>query len=120
VLLEKLALDPDPVVIGNLLRNPRLREVEVVRIAALRNVPTSTLEEIARVERWATRLLVRTALARNPNCPVALAIRLIGGLPLGVLKTLRSDPGLPDETMRQVEVEIDRRGATALETSDRS
>jgi hypothetical protein len=109
VMLEKLALDPDPLVVANLLRNPRLRESEVVRIAALRTVPASTLETIAATERWSTRLAVRTALARNPHCPVALAIRLIGALPLATLRTLQSDPGLPDATMSQIETELDRR-----------
>ncbi len=111
VLLEKLALDPDPIVIANLLRNPRLRESEVVRIAALRTVPTSTLEEIAAAPRWASRLPVRTALARNPNCPVVLALRLIGGLPLSALKALRTDPGLPEETMAHVASELVRRAS---------
>lgn len=114
LMLEKLALDPDPTVIANLLRNPRLRESEVVRIAALRIVPPSTLEEIAAAERWSSRLAVRTALARNPNCPVVLAIRLIGGLPLSALKALRSDPGLPDATMRHVDAELARRADSAV------
>lgn len=111
VMLEKLALDPDPLVVANLLRNPRLREGEVVRIAALRTVPASTLEAIAAAERWSTRLAVRTALARNPHCPVALAMRLIGMLPLATLRTLRSDPGLPEATMGQIDAELDRRRA---------
>jgi hypothetical protein len=114
LMLEKLALDPDPTVIANLLRNPRLRESEIVRIAALRTVPPSTLEEIAAAERWSNRLAVRTALARNPNCPVVLAIRLIGGLPLSALKALRTDPGLPDETMSHVDAELVRRADSVV------
>jgi hypothetical protein len=48
LLLEKLARDPDPIVIANLLANPRTTENDVVRIAALRPVAPSTLLEIAR------------------------------------------------------------------------
>jgi hypothetical protein len=109
LLLEKLALDPDPQVIANLLRNPRLREAEVVRIAALRTVPTSTLIEVARAPRWSKRTHVRVALARNPNCPLDVALQALGTLPLPELREMRGDPGLPDETRRQVLAEIERR-----------
>lgn len=110
-LLEKLALDPDATVIANLLRNPRLCERDVVRIAALRPVPPSTLEEVARSARWSTRPRVRVALVRNPHCPVALAMKLIGRLPLADLREMRRDPDLPAETRSQIESELARRAS---------
>jgi len=108
-LLDKLALDPDPLVIANLLRNPRLCERDVVRIAALRPVPPSTLEEVARSPRWSTRPRVRVALVRNPHCPVALAVQLLGRIPFTDLRKMRSDPDLPEQTRSQVELELRRR-----------
>jgi len=108
-LLEKLALDPDPIVISNLLRNPRLCEQEVVRIAALRPVAASTLREIARSPRWAHQPRVRVALARNPVCPVELAVKLIGTIPLSDLRVMSSDPDLPAATLSQVRAELKRR-----------
>lgn len=115
LLLEKLALDPDPIVIANLLRNARLREVDVVRIAALRPVPVSTLEEVARSSRWMARASVRVTLARNPYSPVALAVELIGGLPLTDLRAMRRDPDLPAETLDHIESELKRRGVAHRE-----
>jgi len=118
LLLEKLALDPDATVIANLLRNPRMREPDVVRIAALRPVPVATLEEIARSTRWTKRPRVRVALARNPHCPVALAVKLIGGLPLPDLRAMRNDPDLPEETHRHVMAEIERRAVVSAAGSE--
>ncbi|MDH3521056.1 MAG: hypothetical protein OEM49_11425 [Myxococcales bacterium] len=108
-LLELLARDVDPIVIEHLLRNPRMREAEVVRIAALRPVATTTLEEIFRSERWSHQPRVRVALARNPYCPASISMRLIGALPLTELREMRSDPGLREEIRAAVEREITRR-----------
>jgi len=114
-LLELLARDPDPVVIRHLLRNPRTREFEVVRIAARRPIAPSTLEEIFRSDRWSPRPRVQTALARNPYCPTAIAMRLIATLPLPELREMRGDPGMHEETHASVERELARRRG---ETSD--
>jgi len=110
LLLEKLALDPDTTVISNLLDNPRLCERDVVRIAALRPVPAATLEVVAASRRWSLRPRVRVALVRNPHCPVALAMKLIGRIPLADLRAMRGDPDLPAKTHEQLELELVRRG----------
>lgn len=109
LLLEKLALDPDPTVIANLLRNPRLREPDVVRIAAMRPILGSTLHEIHRSARWSRCSRVRVALARNPHCPVELALVLIGALPLRDLRAMRQDRRLHPEIVAQVDAELARR-----------
>ncbi len=108
-LLELLARDLDPVVIRHLLRNPRTREAEVIRIAARRPVAPSTLEEIFRSEHWSQRPRVRVALARNPYCPTAIAMRLITALPLPELREMRGDPGMHEETHASVQRELARR-----------
>jgi len=93
-MLELLARDLDPVVIRHVLRNPRVRESEVVRMAAATpNLPT-TLEEIAASPRWARNARVRTAVARNPLCPLPLAARLVPELPRAELREMREDPRL--------------------------
>ena len=112
-LLELLTRDLDPVVIRHLLRNPRTREAEVIRIAARRPVAPSTLEEIFRSERWSQRPRVRVALARNPYCPTAIAMRLITTLPMPELREMRSDPGMHEETHASVQRELARRRGEA-------
>jgi hypothetical protein len=108
-LLEKLARDPDRVVVRHLLANPRTREVDVVRMAALRPVAAATLEEIARCERWWTSERVRAALARNPACPLDAALRAVETLSTAVLRELLRDPDLHPELLRHAAAEMERR-----------
>jgi hypothetical protein len=109
ILLEKLARDPDPVVIANLLSNPRTTENDVVRIAALRPVAPSTLAEIARAERWGRQPRVRVALARNPCCPIELALGQLHALPRAELREIAGDPGLDPVLRAHAEHELGRR-----------
>jgi hypothetical protein len=109
ILLEKLARDPDPVVIANLLSNPRTTENDVVRIAALRPVAASTLAEIARAERWGRQPRVRVALARNPCCPIELALSQLHALPRAELREIAGDPGIDAVLRAHAEHELGRR-----------
>ncbi len=108
-LLERLLLDPDLLVIRHLLDNPRITEDDVIRIASRRPIPGSTLNEVAKSGRWASRRRVRVALARNPYCPTDLALRVLGSLPLGELRELRGDGTLPSEIRRHADEELARR-----------
>jgi len=108
-LLELLALDSDVTVIENLLQNSRLREADVLRIAARRPVAATTLAAIHRSARWSTRPSIRVALARNPYCPVDIAVKLVGSIPLADLREMRADPDLHPDTLLQVSAELERR-----------
>jgi len=96
-LLEQLAQDPDPGVITNLLQNPRIREADVVKLAAARPVAASTLEVIGRDPRFGQQVEVRLCLARNPYAPLALALRMQNGLPLCELREIARDGTLHQE-----------------------
>jgi len=108
-LLERLARDPDPVVVRHVLSNPRTTEADVVRMASLRPVAPSTLVEIHRHPRWARRAHVRQALARNPYCPLDVAMQALGGVPLAELRDMRRDGRLSEALRAQVAREIERR-----------
>ncbi|HEY5999351.1 MAG TPA: hypothetical protein VI078_08665 [bacterium] len=76
-LIERLLGDPDPAVVANLLNNPRITEVEVVRMAARSPVREEVLTAIARHARWGVRDRVRVALAHNPGTPTAIVLALL-------------------------------------------
>ncbi len=118
-LLEKLARDPDPIVVRHLLANPRLREQDVVRMAVLRPAVESTLVEIHRHPRWSHRTRVRVALARNPGCPPDVATRALGGIPLAELRDMAADHTLPPGVRRSVDAELARRDPPHVEGEDR-
>ncbi len=108
-VLERLLLDPDPIVFEHLLGNPRLTEEHAVRIAARRPISEPALRAVAESVRFGVRPRVRIAVARNPYCPTDLALRLIGTLPLPVLREMRADGTLDARVRTHVRDEIERR-----------
>jgi hypothetical protein len=108
-LLLKLARDPDPIVIAHLLGNPRTREADVMRMAALRPVPATTLAAIHASERWSGCVSVRIALALNPYTPVDVALKVQNGLPLPELREIAEDSALHAEVRAQAASELRRR-----------
>ncbi|MFO0617321.1 MAG: hypothetical protein U0414_32295 [Polyangiaceae bacterium] len=75
--LDRLLRDPHPLVIKNLLSNPRITEEDVIRLAAKRPTYPDVQAEIGRSERWSIRPRVRLALAKNPYTPVPLSVPLL-------------------------------------------
>lgn len=72
--LDKLLSDPHPLVIQNLLINPRITEDDVVRMAARRPARREVIVEIARSPKWMARGRVRLAVVLNPGTPPEIAI----------------------------------------------
>jgi hypothetical protein len=75
--IERLLYDPDPRVLITLLGNPRLTEVEVVKLAAARRVAPEALAAIGRDTRWVARYAVKLALASNPMTPLRVVLALL-------------------------------------------
>ncbi len=90
-LLARLAAEGDPVVVGELLRNPQLTEPFVVRIASRRPCRPGTLRCIFEARRWRTRAAVALALVRNPYVETALALKLLPSLGGGELRDVARD-----------------------------
>ena len=76
-VLEELRHDPEPLVIGALLDNPRLTEPLLLPLANDCDAPPAILGRIAVDRRWGTRCEIRSALCRNPRTPVGVALDLL-------------------------------------------
>ncbi|HEY2409874.1 MAG TPA: hypothetical protein VGI10_27905 [Polyangiaceae bacterium] len=74
---DKLLSDPHPLVIRQLLSNPRLTEDDVVRMVARRPARLEVLTAIAQNGRWLSRGKVRLAIILNPGSPSAIAMPLL-------------------------------------------
>jgi hypothetical protein len=74
---EKLLTDPHPLVIHQLLQNPKLTENDVVRLVARRPARRIVLEEIAKAPRWLGSSRVRMAVLLNPGSPAEMALPLL-------------------------------------------
>ncbi len=75
--LDRLLFDRNPMVVRNLLNNPRVTERDVVRIAAMRPAHSAVLHEIHRHPRWIASQRVKKALCLNPYTPADIAISLL-------------------------------------------
>jgi len=74
---DKLLGDPHPLVIRQLLQNPRLTENDVVRMTARRPARLEVLEAIAQHGRWLSRPRVRLSMLFNPGSPPAITMPLL-------------------------------------------
>jgi len=108
-LLERLLLDPHPLVVRNLLLNPALTEDWVLRIATQRPVSPTILREVSDSAGWFGRYRVRLALARNPYTPTDLAIRCVPELQAPDLLDMASDGTLHAEVCLAASEELGRR-----------
>lgn len=93
--MERLLADPHPDVIHRLLRNARVVEDDVVRLAAKRPGRPDVLAEIARSTKWVHRPRVRMAIVMNPATPAEIAARVVGLLLRPELALVAGSPGVP-------------------------
>jgi hypothetical protein len=76
-VLEKLLRDPHPLVLGQLLGNPRLTEDDVVRLAARRPLHRAIVDTLAESPRWLRRPRIRLTLLLNPGTPEPVSMPLL-------------------------------------------
>jgi len=93
--MQRLLLDPHPDVIRRCLRNPRITEDDVVRLAAMRPGRAAALAEIARSTKWVHSPRVRVALVMNPATPAEIAARIAGLLVRPELELVARSPAVP-------------------------
>lgn len=94
-LLGRIAQDPHPDVIRQLLGNPALTETDVIAMVARRPIPRAVLLEVAASARWTERPGVRYALVRNPYTPTHVAVSYVRGLVAPELREIVESPELP-------------------------
>ena len=101
-VLERLLVDPHVDVVRLLLRNSRLTEEDVLRIATARRASAGVLDLVLHNRRWNCRPRVRRALLRNPRLPEADALRLVGLLNRSDLRELSRDHKLGPRILRSI------------------
>ena len=94
MVIARIARDPDPMVVRNLLKNPKLKEEDVVRIAASRPVRAGVLVDVARHRTWSVAPKVQLALALNPYTPTHFAVALLPLLQFRNLVEMAGDRNL--------------------------
>ena len=92
--LEFLLFDTNPSVIANVLKNPRLTEREVIRVASNKNAPRAVLEEIFSSDKWLSRYRIMKSLVFNENTPLDISLNLCSFLLKQDLKMIMGDKKL--------------------------
>ncbi|MEE8410297.1 MAG: hypothetical protein V3T05_11870 [Myxococcota bacterium] len=96
-MINRLAADPDPGVITNLLQNARVTEVTVLSIASRRPTVSAALEAVLASPRWERRHRVQVALVKNPYLARRRAVHLLVYLTHAELRQVRDDDSLSSE-----------------------
>jgi len=94
-VLLALICDSEPKVLASVLKNPRLREEDLVGAIRSEQVQRSLLEQIAASPRWSERYAVRLGLVMQRRTPLALALAQLTSLLERDLRTVAISPDLP-------------------------
>jgi hypothetical protein len=117
--MERLLSDPHPDVIHRLLRNPRVTEDDIVRLASKRPGRGDVLAEIARSTKWSHRPRVRMSIVMNPATP-AEVVAPIGGLLLRPeLELVVDSPNVPAHVRAVCLEHLERRPPVEAPDDDR-
>lgn len=87
-LLMRLSVDPDPRVVTELLRHPRLTQAIALRAAARRPAHPAALTAIIHHPRWGAQPALIEAVARNPHAAPGLAAALLPLLGEPILRAI--------------------------------
>ena len=91
-----LVRDPNRIVAGAVLKNPRLTDAEVETIASLKSVPEDVLRRIGMNRQWVRSYIVIHNLVRNPRTPIAISLGFINRLQSRDLRVLSQNKNVPD------------------------
>lgn len=94
-VLFELMSDPEAKVLASVLKNPRLREEDLVGAIRREDVQAILLEQIAASARWSQHYAVRLGLVMQKRTPLALALAQLTSLLERDLRSVATSPGLP-------------------------
>jgi hypothetical protein len=91
-----LIRDPNRIVAGAVLRNPRLTDTEVENIASIKTVPEDVLRQIGQNRAWTRSYTVIHNLIRNPRTPIALGLGFLNRIQTRDMRALSTNKNIPD------------------------
>ena len=101
MLLDKVGYDVNPMVVRQLLQNPRLNESDVMKIASRRPNQPEVLTEIYKNKKWLARYDVKFALVANPHTPQRITRALLPFLLYKDLRALKTNGLLSPEVRKE-------------------
>lgn len=103
--IDRLLLDPHPLVLRQLLACPTITEDDVLRLVTRRPARLVALELLVEAPRWMARRRVRASLILNPGTPHGIALPLVSTCPRDDLRLVIGTTNL-SLTLRTVAHEL--------------
>jgi hypothetical protein len=91
-----LVRDPNRIVAGAVLRNPRITDSEIEYISSLRTAPEDVLRQIGQSRAWSRAYSVVHNLVRNPRTPIAISLGFLNRIQTRDLRNLGTNKNVPD------------------------
>lgn len=91
-----LVRDPNRIVAGAVLRNPRITDTEVESISSIKTVPEDVLRQIGHNRAWTRSYTVIHNLVRNPRTPIALSLGFLNRIQTRDMRALSLNKNIPD------------------------
>jgi hypothetical protein len=91
-----LVRDPNRIVAGAVLRNPRITDNEIEYISSLKTAPEDVLRQIGSNRAWSRSYSVIHNLVRNPRTPIAISLGFLNRIQTRDLRNLGSNKNIPD------------------------
>ena len=111
--LDRLLSDPDPIVIANLLVNPRITEHDILKIASKRPNSPRILKLLATNQKWSRRYKVIKAIVLNPYSPPRISMVLLEFLMGQDIKLVATDRTIHPQVKMGAEELLEEKSAAA-------
>lgn len=108
-MIDQLLLDPNPLVVSQVLRNPVVRESDVLQVASRRPNTPEILFEIIQIIRWYKRNKVREALVMNPYNSTGQSLRLLPTLGIQTLRSVKNSRHIHPAIIETAELLVELR-----------
>ena len=96
-----LVRDPNRVVAQAVIKNAKITDQEVEKIAAMRTVPEDVLRQIFINKKWARNYSIMHNLARNPRTSIANAMNILSRLQLKDLEAIGKNRNVAEAIRKQ-------------------
>jgi hypothetical protein len=108
-MIERLLLDPNPLVIEQLLENPSVRQQDVLMVSTKRPNTPEILLKVALHRRWFNRREIRYSVVMNPYNGTGLSLKLLPTLGIQKLRKVRNSTTLHPTILEAAEMLVELR-----------
>lgn len=92
---EFLVKDSNKVVMTAVLKNPRITEDEILRVATSKNTSDEALRQIGHHKEWMKNYSMKLAMASNPKTPVSISLKILDSIYDKDLSSIAKSKNIP-------------------------